>query len=65
MIILLDIPALAVLFLVGSIFGWPNGFTDAFDSRFLGFGLIAWFLLGLAIGIVVQQIARRRTPNAR
>ena len=38
MIVLLAIPTLAVLFIAGSVFGWPGGVTDAYDSTFLGFG---------------------------
>lgn len=58
MIVVLDIPTLAVLFTVGSVFGWPCGVTDAYDLTFLGFGLMSWFLLGLVIGTLVQRIAR-------
>lgn len=64
MVVVFDVPTLAVMFLLQSGLGWPDGVTDAFDLTFHAIGLMSWFVLGLGIGFIAQRYVRR-TPLTR
>jgi hypothetical protein len=55
MILLTDVPALALGFLWSAIFRFPDAFVDAYDPIFHAFGGLAWFLIGASIGFFAAK----------
>lgn len=64
MLILLDLPAVAVCALSQLVFGVPRALSNAFDPSYLICSLIGWLLLALMLGGAAGAAMRRRNAAA-
>ena len=60
MLILLDLPALAVAGLSHIVLGVPEGLADAFDPAYLICSFLGWLVVGLVAGAAYARL--RRSP---
>ena len=64
MLVLADVPSLAVTFIVAALTGWPSSISDAADVSFFAIALITWFSVGFFTGSFVLWRARRISRGA-
>jgi hypothetical protein len=57
---LIDLPTLALYYLLNRTLGWPNEIRDERDVAFFLLGVFTWFLLGLAVGWLFFRGGSRR-----